>query len=249
MLNVMALIKKQDMFEKKVIFLLISWVIFFSLFISLFAKTFARYILPVVPSLIIIGIIGWLEVYKRLRSLNKKILSAVFILVLCWTFAYGMSYKILFLKENVRTEAGVWIKENIPEESSIGVTEVPWQFQMPPFDYYRYEVVVTGYDFARAKETKPDYFILSSYQARLSPYPLGLQKERIDFWEEFRSSELYGAKQTFQRFPQFLNIVFKTDVLPEDMIYLNPTIVIFERKLLEVEEGLPRQKSPRNGKE
>ncbi len=247
MLSAIGFIKKQGMFERKVNFLLLSWVIFFFLFISLFAKTFARYILPVVPSLIIIGIIGWLEVYKRLRPLNKKVLSAVFILILCWTFAYGMSYKMLFLKENVRTEAGLWIKENIPAGSSIGVTEVPWQFQMPPFDYYRYRVVVTGYDFARVKETKPDYFILSSYQAQLSPYPLRLQKERVDFWIEFRSSELYREKQTFQKFPQFLNLVFKTDVLPEDLIYLNPTIAIFERRLLE--EGLPRQKSPRNEKE
>jgi len=92
-------------------------------------------------------------------------------------------------------------------------------------------VVVTGYDFDKAEERKPDYFILSSYQAQLPPYPLRLQKERVDFWEEFRTSELYREKKRFQKFPQFLGFTFRTDILPEDLIYLNPTIVVFEKEM------------------
>jgi hypothetical protein len=245
--NASILMKRQNVFQRKTTVLLLSWTFFFFVFISLFAKAFARYILPAVPPLVILGSIGWFGIYEKMRLPLKKILSVGFILTVSWTFIYGMSYKMFFIKENIRTEAGIWIKDNIPAGSSIGVTEVPWQFQMPPFDYYRYNVVVTGYDFDKTEETKPDYFILSSYQAQLPPYPLRLQKERTDFWEKFRSSELYREKKKFQRFPRFLGFTFRTDVLPEDLIYLNPTIAIFERKLLE--EGLPRQKSPRNDKE
>jgi len=129
--NASILMKRQNGFQRKTTVLLLSWTLFFFLFISLFAKTFARYILPAVPSLIILGYIGWSGLYERMRPLNKKILSVVFIFLTIGTFAYGMSYKMLFIKENVRTEAGVWIKDNIPAGSSIGVTEVPWQFQMP----------------------------------------------------------------------------------------------------------------------
>lgn len=228
-INASILMKKQNTYQRKATVLFMSWVLFFFLFISLFSKNFARYILPAVPPLVILGSIGWFGLYERLRPGYKKFLSAGFIFIAVWTFVYGMSYKMFFLRENIRTEAGVWIKENIPAGSSIGVTEVPWQFQMPPFDYYRYDVVVTGYDFDRAEETKPDYFILSSYQASIPPYPLKLQQERSTFWEEFRNSGLYKEKKVFQKFPQFLGFTFRTEVLPEDLIYLNPTIVVFEK--------------------
>ncbi len=230
MLSAVILLKKQNTYQRKITVLLLSWTVFFFVFISLFAKNFARYILPAIPSLVIMGSIGWFRLYERLYPANKKFLSAVFIFVALWTFVYGMSYKMLFIRENIRTEAGVWIKENIPAGSSIGVAEVPWQFQMPPFDYQRYNVVVTGYDFKRVEGTKPDYFILSSFQAPFPPYPLKLQQERVAFWEEFRGSKLYEERKTFQKFPQFLAFVFRTKVLPEDLIYLNPTIIVFEKK-------------------
>ncbi len=224
------LLRRQDASTKKNKILLISWTLFFFVFISLFSKNFARYILPAVPSFVMLGCIGWFGLYEKLRSAYRKILSGLFVIVALWTFSYGMSYKMFFLKENVRTEAGTWMKENIPAGSSIGVTEVPWQLQMPPFDYYKYRVVVTGYDFGKAEKENPDYFILSSFQAELPPYPLKLQEERVAFWKEFASSELYREKKIFQRFPRFAGLTFRKDVLPEDLIYLNPTIAIYERK-------------------
>ncbi len=225
------LLKRQDAGTRKTIILLMSWTLFFFVFISLFAKNFARYILPAVPSFVMLGCIGWFGLYEKARLAYRKILSGLFIVVVLWTSFYGMSYKMLFLEENTRTEAGIWIKKNIPAGSSIGVTEVPWQFQMPPFDYYKYKVVVTGYDFGKTKTENSDYFILSSFQAEIPPYPLKLQTERVAFWNEFISSELYAEEKVFRKFPHFLGLTFRPEVLPEDLIYLNPTIAIFKRNL------------------
>ncbi|MCM8829914.1 MAG: hypothetical protein NC824_02830, partial [Candidatus Omnitrophica bacterium] len=139
-----------------------------------------------------------------------------------------------------RTEAGIWIKENIPTGSKIGVTEVPWQFQMPPFDYYAYRVEVTGYNIEEVQKKKPEYFILSSFQAPIPPYPLRLQEERINFYNEFISTGLYREEKRFERYPSFTGITFRTKQLPEDLIYLNPTIVIFKKISLPIP-------SPRKG--
>ncbi len=209
--------------------LMLGWVIFFFLMLSSSAGKFARYALPVVPPLIIAGAGFWFN-SSPCRKTAEMLKKTAAVLAVIFTFVYGSAYGTLFVRENVRTAAGKWIKENIPAGSSVGVTEVPWQFQMPPFDYAAYDLTVTGYDFDEAAEKKPDYFIISSFQAPVPPYPLRLQKERTDFWEEFRGSGLYGEKKVFRKMPSLLGITFKKDVLPEDLIYLNPAIVIFEKE-------------------
>ena len=141
-----------------------------------------------------------------------------------------MSYTILFQQENIRTKAGIWIKKNIPLGSSIGITEVPWQLQMPPFDYYAYRLETTGYNIAELKEKQPEYFLLSSFQAPIPPYPLRLQEERISFYNGFIESGLYSEEKRFEKSPTFAGICFKAKQLPEDLIYLNPTIVVFKRQ-------------------
>jgi len=208
--------------------LILLWIVILLSTMSLLSLKFARYILPAIPPFIVIGTGGWLTAGENKGQGFIK--NTIIGFVVISTFIYGMAFKMLFVKENIRTEAGVWIKENIPQGSSMGVTEVPWQFQMSPFDYYVYPVVVTGYNIEELKKKQPDFFILSSFQAPIPPYPLRLQEERKRFYEEFMKSGLYSEIKRFERYPSFLCITFKNKTLPEDLIYLNPTIVIFRKK-------------------
>lgn len=205
---------------------IISWTIFFFFIMSAFSLKYARYILPVLPTFIITGVNGWFSFRNRFFLSIRNVL---FILIILFTFIYGMAFETLFINENNRTEAGIWIKKNIPEKSSIGVTEIPWQFQMPPFDYYRYKVEIVGYDIKNLKKWQPDYFILSSFQAPIPPYPLSLQKERVAFYRKFIDLGLYFEEKKFEKYAAFGGIRFKIKQLPEDLIYLNPSIVIFKK--------------------
>ncbi|MCM8762441.1 MAG: glycosyltransferase family 39 protein [Candidatus Omnitrophica bacterium] len=219
---VFTLYKRQD--KSRIVVIL--WIVFFFLTISFPSLKFARYILPVLPPFIIIGTTGWFSVK------NKAILfirSVAIILILTFTFIYGMAFEMLFIKENIRTEAGMWIKENIPAGSSIGVTEVPWQFQMPPFDYYTYRVEVIEYNIEELQKKKPEYFILSSFQAPIPPYPIRLQEERINFYNEFVKSGMYKVEKKFEKYPSLGFITFRFKTLPEDLIYLNPSIVVYRK--------------------
>jgi len=218
---------RRDYGKEKI--LLLAWIVFFFLMLSSSAGKFARYALPVIPPLIIAGAGFWFNPSGG-RKITVVLKKTAYVLAIAFTLVYGTAYETLFVRENVRTSAGRWIKENIPAGSSVGVTEVPWQFQMPPFDYAAYDLNVTGYDFPAAAERKPDYFIISSFQAPIIPYPLRLQKERMDFWSELIHSGMYREKKAFRKAPSFLGLHFKRDVLPEDMIYLNPSIVVLERE-------------------
>ena len=214
--------------KKEAILIPVAWIIFFFLFISLFAKNFARYILPIVPPLIALGSGFWL-LPGRTKFINT-LKKTVTLLVLITTFFYGMAYLSLFIKENVRTTAGRQIKEDIPEGTTIGVTEVPWQFQMPPLDEERYRLKVTGYDINSLIEKKPDYFLLSSFQAGIPPVPKQMPPERRLFWKEFKALKEYQPYISFRQPLSFLGIKYRQDGASEDLIYLNPTIVIFRRK-------------------
>ncbi|MBU2495098.1 MAG: hypothetical protein KJ935_01155, partial [Candidatus Omnitrophica bacterium] len=212
--------------------LVIAWVIIFYLFISQFALHFGRYILPIVPVLIAVGVGFWLKP-SRIRILNTfKTMAVIF--VVSATFLYGMAYLSLFWKENTRTLAGEWIQKNIPAGATIGVTEVPWQFQMAPLDEDQYQLKVTGYDLKQLKETQPDYFILSSFQSGIPPVPKQMPPERSRFWNEFKESTQYRPLISFRQPLSFAGIVFNQSGASEDLIYLNPTIAVFERT------GLPR---------
>ncbi|MFA7329177.1 MAG: phospholipid carrier-dependent glycosyltransferase, partial [Candidatus Ratteibacteria bacterium] len=177
--------------NQKTCFVPACWVIVFFFFISLFGKHFTRYILPIIPALIFTGVGFWIEPSSD-RTVNflKK---TIIVFISGFAFLYGMAYLSLFLKENTRTLAGEWIKKNIPSEATIGLTEVPWQFQMAPLDEDRYQLKVTGYDLKKMQTARPDYFIISSFQGRIAPVPEQIPAERNLFWGEFEKSKKYQA--------------------------------------------------------
>ncbi|HPP12150.1 MAG TPA: phospholipid carrier-dependent glycosyltransferase, partial [bacterium] len=208
--------------------LLFVWSVFFFFFVASFAKTFARYLLPVVPALILLGSAGWLLPLTH-KSFLKWVGTGFCCLVLIGTTLCGGAYLSLFLQENVRTRAGRWMKENLPAGARVGVTEEPWQFQLPDFDRQRFSVLVAGYDIESVKRLQPEYFLLSSFQAPLVPYPLKLNRERVIFWRDFTVLAWYQPVKTFQEKASLLGWSCQPEALPEDLIYINPTIVVFKK--------------------
>ncbi len=217
-------------FRRKVKFqvsLLFCWPLFFFLFVSLFAKHFARYILPSVPSLIILGV-GFWAVPSKIKFINlSKKLFLTFVLIS--TLIYGLAYEKLLIYENIRTEVGEWIRENVSEGSSLGVTKSPWQFEMPPLDEERYNLVITGYDLPKVKEEKRSYFLISSFQCRGFPEKDRLPQNALDFRKSLFDSKSYHLYKKFKKNLSFLGLTFSQEKAPEDLHYLNPTILLFER--------------------
>ncbi|MCM8769454.1 MAG: glycosyltransferase family 39 protein [Candidatus Omnitrophica bacterium] len=223
----LGLVKKNN--HRSAVCLLFLWDILFFLFISCFSKTFARYLLPLVPGFILTGIWGWTLVESLTNPFGKTFTRSLALVVSSLSFCCGLYFLSFFLKENVRTRAGRWIKENLPAGSTLGTPEIPWQFQMPDFDESRYLIVVTGYSLASFQQSVPNYFVLSSFQAPIAPYPLKLNREKLDFWKEFHQSGWYKPVKIFSPDKPFGANWCLPETLPEDLIYLFPTIAIFER--------------------
>ncbi len=215
-------LKKNKLFEKRVVLLLLSWILFFFVFISSFSIAFSRYILPIVPPLIILGCSGWFELLNKLKSVKKHIGYSIVTFVLLFTFCYGMSYEKLLVNKNIRTEAGEWIAKNIKQSSTIGMTEIPWQYQMPPIDGNRYKLVIVGNDYSALQKKNPEYFITSNIQYGFN--------HLSEFFHNLLTSQDYEIYKVFHKPLSFMGITFKQFGVSEDLWYINPIIVVLKYK-------------------
>lgn len=226
------LFRENKLFEKKAVLLFLFWVLFFFVFISFFSKTFSRYILPIVPSLIILGCSGWFELLSKLKSIKKHIGYSIIIFVLLFTFCYGMSYEKLLAKKNVRTEAGEWIAKNIKQSSTVGMTEIPWQLQMPPIDETKYKLMIVGHDYSELPKKKPEYFITSNMQYGFNYTVPEIKKGSLStgFFHNLFTSREYEICKVFHKPLSFLGIRFKQFGASQDLWYVNPIIVVLKSR-------------------
>ncbi|MCK4401090.1 glycosyltransferase family 39 protein [bacterium] len=228
----LCLFGENKLFEKKAVLLFLFWVLFFFVFISSFSITVSRYILPIVPSLIILGCSGWFELLNKLKLTKKHIGYSIIIFVLLFTFCYGMSYEKLLVDKNIRTEAGEWILKNIKESSTIGMTEIPWQHQIPPVDENRYKLVIVGNDYSMLQKKKPEYFITSNIQYGLSYNIEEIKKGMLPrgFFHNLFTSQDYEICKVFYKPLSFMGIRFSQFGASEDIWYINPIIVVLKYK-------------------
>ncbi|MCK5595252.1 hypothetical protein KAI19_03660, partial [bacterium] len=122
----------------------------------------------------------------------------------------------------IRTEAGEWIAKNIKQSSTIGMTEIPWQYQIPPIDENRCKLVIVGNDYSALQKKKPDYFITSNIQYVFNPLP--------EFFNNLFASQDYEICKVFYKPLSFLGIKFNQFDASEDFWYINPIIVVLEHK-------------------
>ncbi len=230
----MLFFKRNKIFVEKVVLLLLSWILFFFVFISFFSKHFTRYILPIVPLLIILGCSGWFELLNKLKSIKKHIGYSIIIFVLLFTFCYGMGYEKLLVEKNIRTEAGEWIAQNIEKGAAIGMTEIPWQYQIPPVDENRYKLVIVGNDYSALQKKKPEYFITSNIQYGLNNSIEEIKKGALSggFFHSLFTSQDYEIYKTFYKPLSFMGITFKQFGVSADLWYINPIIVVLKYKTL-----------------
>ena len=126
------------------------------------------------------------------------------------------------MDKNIRTEAGEWIVKNIKQSSTIGMTEVPWQYQMPPVDENRYKLVIVGNDYSELQKKTPDYFITSNIQYVFNPLS--------GFFHNLFTSQDYEICKVFYKSLSFMGITFKQFGASEDLWYINPIIVVLKYK-------------------
>ncbi len=155
--------------------------------------------------------------------------TVLFLASLGYTAFASLGYINLMAQENTRMTAGRWIATHIPEGSTLGTVNIPWSYQLPPFNDKRHKVVIVGEEVNGLREKLPDYFVVSQLQWR-----------ELDWqsYQPYLHGRPYRLGKGFRADPNVFGITFDRDSNYLDMINISPAINIYK---LSPEENPPGQ--------
>jgi len=194
-----------------------------------------RYLLPVAPLPALMCGSAFAEVHRRGVELGRRASRLAAPLLLCAVLGYtlfqSVGHAALYFRpeSDTRTRAGVWIAENVPAGSSIGVLSEPWQFDLPPLDKERYRVMIVSPSLAELAERRPEYFVSSDLQFPPVAVRGPLNAEEAAFRDEvMRGGRLYTVAARFESWPPGRRALLRAG--PHDMRYANPVMTVVKRK-------------------
>jgi len=223
--------------EKK-LFLFLSFPLLYFAYVGNWYTKFIRYVLPILPFLIISG--SWLliQIKNRFKILGKFLI----VLFLTSSLLWGLSFFTIYLRPQTRISASQWIYQNIPNQSKI-LTE-HWDdglpISLPPYSPSDYEIEqLTVYEPDNQKKVnyyveklnQADYLIINSrrlYGTLMflpEKYPLTSRYYQLLF-----SGQLgYTQIVRFTSYPSLLGIEINDDQSEETFqVYDHPKVLIFE---------------------
>jgi len=130
-------------------------------------------------------------------------------------------------RRDSRTIAGEAILEMVPKGARVAVTEEPWQFEMPPMDASRYEIVVCGYDAEALAASRPNAFVYSELQSdpEVNPHEAAFWRTLEAQVSAARWRVVYESDpgcDCYKFYPALA--LWKTP--PEDMRFVSPRITV-----------------------
>lgn len=243
-----------DQSEKRGCALLSTWVLPFFGVIGGARILFLRYLLPILPVMIIFLGVSWRAVRKRLgfnpcvETIRKWKLRLGLILfgvtiqtcLVMMIVLSGYQAGHQFLEGDPRDRAAAWLKPQLHAGSTVGLVNVPW-FYTPPlcpfnggmksqrqFEEWNgtapYRITVTGWDRRKLEMSPPDYFITSEFETR-DELRLKLN-EQMQFLKLL--SERYDLVKTFKN--KQPTALFAPKFVPHDWLYPNPEIRVYRKK-------------------
>ena len=226
----MALVRK----DRKLIFILIGFGLP-AFFLWVNRPVMVRYMMPAL--LLPVLLVAWafatlhrrgVEIGKRASNIAAPVLL---IILLASTSLHSFSYTLLFADptRDTRTTAGTWIARNIPEGATIGVVSEPWQFELPPINPNRYNIVVVEPSPEALAATTPDYFISSDLQFPPIAVRGPLTPSELILWRAISQGGMgYKVSARFEAWPYGRRSLLRFG--PHDMRYPNPAIVVTHKR-------------------
>lgn len=199
---------------------------------------FMRYVLPIIPPLIVLAVFGarWIKVL-----LGKKLSIAICGLVFAISLLGSLNIISNFAGSDTRTLAAEILKEVVHKQTSVGIIDVPrfWSPPLVPQDIIfgsnltlndiektdpeqRFHFELIGFDAEKLRQQKPQWFVMSEFEwrdeARLRPQEFGR------FMKELNNE--YRLEKTYKHHP-WLALPGRNFV-PHDFLYTNPEIRIYQ---------------------
>jgi len=193
--------------------LLISFPLTYYLIMGAFLRHFDRYILPVVPFLVIAAAMFLVEVASKISHLKARQNLAIIgltLAVILFPAVRVIRYVNLMTQQGTGLQAKEWIEENIPRGK-----RVIYETYSPPLSGYvgRDMVKVGRYSLDYYRKEKVDYIIINNFS---SDRYLNTQLKRFE-----------GIKRNYQEIEARCELVKQFDPPPFSPANPNPVIKIY----------------------
>ncbi len=197
---------------------------------------FARYMLPLFPVCCLLAA----RFLTNLKSKGIGSLGGLFIVPPLTL--YGSLYLLLCLSsKDPRDAAADYLQQNAHQGDTIAFATVPW-FYSPPLSPYFGELSAPGRAHA-AKEDSRFQLVIPSTEwdtAILTPQPDYVVLSDIETMHAYRRLHLPAPTAFCNSLPRINNVVFappqtidltfRRDIIPEDILYVRPTVTIYPKR-------------------
>lgn len=236
---ILALFKRE-----KTDLLFLAWILLYYYIQAQTGLKVARYQNEYLPFLIILAarFIFYLKDY-----LGKYIVNTIIILSIFVTLIYTLSYTNIMAEPAAQDTSSLWIKNNIPPKSKIGVIRMPYYYsppvinmkyfalsrysENPEYNKPDYKIVDLNYSPVKLDSEKPEYIVTSDaeYMHNLPPGP-----DTEIFIDTLFSSGKYIEIKRFESSPHFLIFSFrKKESWPRDWKMPCTTILVLKKTGIE----------------
>lgn len=220
--------------------LLISFPLVYFLYVGLWHTKFIRFMLPILPFIIILISYFLFAVQKRMKRLGKLLIFISVVSTVIWTLAFFSIY----IKEQTRVAASKWIYQNIQSGSKI--LGEHWDDGLPltiknntPNIYNIEQLKIYDEDnqdkinYYAEKLSQADYIVINSrrlYGTLINlpeKYPITSKYYKLLF-----SNKLgYQKVAEFISYPSIFDIVINDDSSEETFqVYDHPKVIIFKNE-------------------
>lgn len=233
--------------NKKIIIFLIFPIIYF-FYVGSWHTKFIRYMLPILPFIIIAGTWLLLEFRKKQKVIGNIILIIFLSINFCWSLAFFNIY----LSESTRITASKWIYQNLPTKSKILtehwddglpvslLTNSPQKYEIESLTIYEPDNL-EKLNYYAEKLAQADYLIINSrrlYGTLMflpAKYPLTSRYYQLLFKEKLG----YQKIAEFTSYPKLLFWEINDDSSEETFqVYDHPKVIIFQNRLQYSQEQL-----------
>ncbi|GIV18009.1 MAG: hypothetical protein KatS3mg022_3444 [Armatimonadota bacterium] len=223
---------------------LILWVfvVVYYLFLGSFAVRFARYLLPILPPLMVLT--AWLiaEAWRNTQQAGRVVVAAGAGSIAVYTLIWGIAVAVALLQPDPRLQALEWIRQHVPQGTRIGFATIPW-FYTPPLSPYWGELQPSRRA-ERAREVKEYRLLVPGAEWDVNV----IRRAQVVVLSQFEVDDAVRVRhapaqafldelnRSFHRAARF-DTTFRVDGIhfgkrnvPHDMLYPFPRIEVWERQ-------------------
>jgi 4-amino-4-deoxy-L-arabinose transferase-like glycosyltransferase len=248
---VMTAVRKNNTTLFAKLFILIAFFISYFWVVGGFAIGFMRYMLPVYPLFCLFGAVLVYYFYQNMntRVKNRIVLFSLFSFLFSLLLVWPLSFIQIYSRNNPRTDATVWINQNIPAGKALAIEH--WDDGLPLMGQETYMMITLGlyesdtpekWILVKSQLEQTDYIIIASNRLytplqkltdceKLPPGKCYLQTTA--YYQKLFSGQLGFTKiAEFTNYPTvpLLNIQLDDQSADESFtVYDHPKVMIFQK--------------------